>query len=139
MEYNKIFKIIGAAAAAANLFLELSIPEKKEDKLTKNRKGNVSLVRFTARSNFKGSVENESLMKALANFSLMISASKEETFGLNVIESLSIGLPVLAFPAKAIKEIANNNPIVFFFDNEKSFLNSIENEICKIFNFHGFR
>ena len=81
---------------------------------------------------FKGSVENESLMKALANFSLMISASKEETFGLNVIESLSIGLPVLAFPAKAIKEIANNNPIVFFFDNEKNFLNSIENEICKI-------
>ena len=51
-----MFKIIGAAAAAANLFLELSIPEKKEDRLTKNKKGNVILVRLTAKSNFKVSL-----------------------------------------------------------------------------------
>ena len=33
-----IFKIIGAAAAAANLLLELRIPEKNDEMLTKNKK-----------------------------------------------------------------------------------------------------
>ena len=46
------FKIIGAAAAAANLFFEFKIPEKNEDKLTKNKKGKVILVNSTARLNF---------------------------------------------------------------------------------------
>ena len=40
-----MFKIIGAAEATANLLCEFNIAEKKEDKLTNNRKGNVILVR----------------------------------------------------------------------------------------------
>ena len=47
-----IFKIIGAAAATANLLLEFKMPEKKDDKLTNNKKGNVILVNSTARLNF---------------------------------------------------------------------------------------
>ena len=47
--------MIGAAAAAANLLFVFNIPEKKEDKLTKNKKGNVILVRATAKSNFVAS------------------------------------------------------------------------------------
>ena len=47
-----IFKIIGAAAAAANLLLEFKIPEKKDERLTNNKKGNVILVSSTARLNF---------------------------------------------------------------------------------------
>ena len=47
-----IFKTIGAAAAAANLLFEFKIPEKNEDKLTNNKKGNVILTRSTANSNF---------------------------------------------------------------------------------------
>lgn len=81
---------------------------------------------------FRESICNKSLIKELANYSLMISASKEETFGLNVIESLSIGLPILAFPAKSIKEIADSNPIAFFFKDEKSFLSRIDNEMCNV-------
>ena len=81
---------------------------------------------------FKKSIGNKSLIEELANYSLMISASKEETFGLNVVESLSIGLPVLAFPAKSIKEIADSNPIAFFFKDEESFLSKIDNEMCNI-------
>ena len=42
-----IFKIIGADAAA-NLLWELSIPAKKEDKLTNIKKGNVILVKSVA-------------------------------------------------------------------------------------------
>ena len=42
---------MGAAAAAANLFSELRIPAKKDDKLTNARKGKVILVKSTAKSN----------------------------------------------------------------------------------------
>ena len=42
-----IFKIIGAAAAAENLLLEFRIPEKKDDKLTKSKNGNVIPVSYT--------------------------------------------------------------------------------------------
>jgi hypothetical protein len=47
-----IFRIIGAAAAAANLLLEFRIPEKKEERLINIKKGNVILVNSTARLNF---------------------------------------------------------------------------------------
>jgi hypothetical protein len=46
-----MFNTIGAAAAAANLLLELRMPEKKEDKLTNNKNGKVILVSSTANSN----------------------------------------------------------------------------------------
>ena len=49
---NIKFKIIGAAAAAANLLLEFKIPEKKDDKLTNNKKGKVILVNSIAKLNF---------------------------------------------------------------------------------------
>ena len=43
--------MIGAAAAAANLLLELRIPAKKDDRLTNNKNGNVILVSSTAKLN----------------------------------------------------------------------------------------
>ena len=44
LKIKTIFKIIGAAAAAANLLLEFRIPAKKDDRLTNNKNGNVILV-----------------------------------------------------------------------------------------------
>ncbi len=92
----------------------------------------VKSLNISKNINFEGSVENNILLKELTNYSVMISASKEETFGLNIIEALSIGLPILAYPAKSIKEISNNNPIVFYFKDENSFIEVIEKEIKKI-------
>ena len=43
-----MFRIIGAAEAAANLLWELRIAAKKEDKLTNIKNGRVILVRLTA-------------------------------------------------------------------------------------------
>ena len=51
-----IFKIIGAAEAAANLLCEFKIAEKNEDKLTNIKKGNVILVKSIANFNFSLSV-----------------------------------------------------------------------------------
>ena len=50
-----MFKIIGAAEAAANLLFEFKIPEKKDDKLTNSKNGNVILVSSTAKLNFRSS------------------------------------------------------------------------------------
>ena len=55
---NNILRIIGAAAAAANLLWEFSIAEKKEARLIKNKNGKVILVKFMAIFNFSGSFEN---------------------------------------------------------------------------------
>ena len=52
LKISIIFRMIGAAAAAANLLLEFKIPEKKDERLTNNKKGNVILVSSTARLNF---------------------------------------------------------------------------------------
>ena len=47
---KKIFKIIGAAAANANLLWEFNIAAKKDDKLTNNKKGKVILVKYIVNS-----------------------------------------------------------------------------------------
>ena len=52
------FKKIGAPAAAANLLFEFKMPEKKEDRLTNNRKGNVIFVSSTAKLNLFKSFTN---------------------------------------------------------------------------------
>ena len=53
-----MFKIIGAAAAAANLLWEFRIAEKKDAKQIKNKKGKVILVKFIATVIFSKSPTN---------------------------------------------------------------------------------
>ena len=53
-----MFRIIGAAAAAANLLCEFRIAEKNDAKQIKNKKGNVILVKFVANSIFSKSPTN---------------------------------------------------------------------------------
>ena len=54
---------IGVAAAAANLLFEFNIPEKKEHKLTNNKKGKVILVNSTAKLNLILSSTNPGAIK----------------------------------------------------------------------------
>ena len=54
--------MIGAAAAAANLLFVLSIPVKKDDKLTNNKNGNVILVSSTTRLNLNWSPKKPGAM-----------------------------------------------------------------------------
>ena len=63
LDIKTIFSIIGAAAAAANLLLEFKIPEKKDEILTNNKKGNVILVSSTARLNFSPSSKKPGAIK----------------------------------------------------------------------------
>ena len=49
-----MFRIIGAAEAAANLLCEFKIAEKKDARLTNNIKGKVIFVKWVAKANFSG-------------------------------------------------------------------------------------
>tara|TARA_B100001057_G_scaffold490684_1_gene579451 strand:+ start:1772 stop:2824 length:1053 start_codon:yes stop_codon:yes gene_type:complete len=80
---------------------------------------------------FWGSVNNKKLIKSLQEFDIMISASKEETFGLNIIEALSVGLTVAAYPALSIKEISKDTKIVHFYKSEDELIKIIK-DIKKI-------
>ena len=53
IKIKKIFKIIGAAEAAANLLCEFKIAEKNEARLTKSIKGNVTFVSCTGLLTFQ--------------------------------------------------------------------------------------
>ena len=93
---NNIFRIIGAAAAAANLLCEFKIAEKKDARLIKNKKGNVILVRSIAIFNFSVSFENPgaiNLIKAGMNISII----------------------------KIVKNNPNNNKLKIVFANEFAF------------------
>ena len=57
------FKKIGAAAAAANLFLEFSIPAKNEDKITNAKTGKVIHVKSIAKLNLVVSSINPGAIK----------------------------------------------------------------------------
>ena len=57
-----MFKIIGAAAAAANLLCELRIAEKNDAKQIKSKKGKVILVKFIATDIFSKSPTNPGAM-----------------------------------------------------------------------------
>ena len=50
---KRMFKIMGAAEAIANLLFEFNIAEKKDAKLINNKKGKVILVKVTANSIFE--------------------------------------------------------------------------------------
>ncbi len=76
---------------------------------------------------FLGSISNKTLIKLLKNFDIMISASKEETFGLNIIEALSLGLPIAAYPAQSIQEISKGTKIVRYFKNEDELIKIVKN------------
>ena len=70
-----MFKIIGAADAAANLLWELSMPAKKEDRLTNIKKGKVILVKSVATLIFSLSSTNPGAIK-LTTIGMKISATK---------------------------------------------------------------
>ena len=71
------FRIIGAAAATANLLCEFRIPEKKDDKLTNSKKGKVILVNSIASLNFN-------------SFSIKPGAIRKTKNGVNISASIII-------------------------------------------------
>jgi glycosyltransferase involved in cell wall biosynthesis len=81
---------------------------------------------------FEGSIDNNKLLDTIKNYDAMLSASETETFGLNIIECLSRGVPVISYPAKTILEITLNNPIIFFYNNNNELISTLKHFTEKV-------
>ena len=64
---------------------------------------------------FKGIIKDILEIKKLAD--LVLIPSKDESFGLSALESMSLGIPVIARAVGGLKEIIINNENGFLFEN----------------------
>ena len=84
-----MFKIIGAAAAAANLLCEFRIAEKKDAKQMKNKKGKVILVKFTATVIFsKSPIKRTGRNRFIRNILIGIGNSKDTSL-IDIVKQLT--------------------------------------------------
>ena len=98
MIIKKIFKIIGAAEAAANLLCEFKIAPKNDDKLTNRRNGNVILVRLI-------------VVSSLSEFSINPGAIKNTNQGINIS---TIKIKNKSTKVKKLKILFANFSLFFF-------------------------
>jgi len=75
---------------------------------------------------FEGSVENRNLLERIKNYDVMISASENETFGINIIESLALGIPVISYPAPTLIEITKGNPLAIFYKDKEHLISLLK-------------
>ncbi len=86
---------------------------------------------FELKDNIKlwGFQPNEKMKKILTNSNMYLMTSKEESFGLVLIEAMSYGIPCIAYSsAKGAKEIINSkNGYIIENRNRKDYINKIFN------------
>ena len=75
----------------------------------------------------KGSVSNNILIKSMNEFDAMISGADYETFGINLIESLFFGIPVISYYAETAIEVCGKNPLSHFYQSDKELLEKMKN------------
>lgn len=75
----------------------------------------------------RGIVTREDLLKSYKNYSLLVSTSVSETFGLAIAEALSNGLPVICTDSGGPRDFVNeNNGIIVPIRNPQSIADSIK-------------
>ena len=99
MIIKKIFKIIGAADAAANLLCEFKIAPKKDDKLTNKRKGKVILVKLIVISNLSEfSVKPGAIKKTNQGINISTTKTKNKITKVRKLKMLPANILALFFP-----------------------------------------
>ena len=58
---------------------------------------------------FEGRISNDDVPEALSKMDLFCVTSVSESFGVSVLEAMSVGIPVVATDAPGFKEIIENN------------------------------
>ena len=90
---------MGIAEAAANLLWEFKIPEKKDDKLTKNKNGKVILVKFITNTIFSSSPEKPGAIKKTNNgIKISINKTIKNKPKIKKLKILVAKLSALSFP-----------------------------------------
>ena len=99
MIIKKIFKIIGAADAAANLLCEFKIAPKKDDKLTNKRKGKVILVKLIVISSlYEFSVKPGAIKKTNQGINISTTKTKNKITKVRKLKMLLAIILALFFP-----------------------------------------
>lgn len=75
---------------------------------------------------FKGQIEHDALLPKYSDYSLLLSTSRSETFGLSVAEAIAYGTPVVCTDSGGIRDFVNeSNGIVVGIRNVDSIVGAI--------------
>lgn len=84
----------------------------------------------------KGPCSHESLLELYSSYSLLLSTSVSETFGLSVAEAIAHGTPVVCTDSGGVRDFVNEgNGIVVPIRDVESIIESVEKVLAKEFNF----
>jgi len=99
----KAFKLVLSSIPDLKLMIIGDGPERENlEKLARS-------LNISKRIIFTNILRGESLAKALQTNDIFVTASKTETFCISALEAMAVGLPVIAFGEKGIREVVQNN------------------------------
>ena len=85
---------------------------------------------------FHGLLTSEKIIKVLESTNVVVSASKLETFGMTIIESLSCGIPVVATKSGGPEEIINKDNGILISSNSPQELSKAMEQIYNNYSFY---
>ena len=114
-----VFLCVGRVAVEKNLeaFLDLDLPGSKV--IVGDGPALVELTRKYPQATFLGARQGEALAEAYAAADVFVFPSKTDTFGLVLLEALSSGLPVAAFPVTGPRDVIGSAPVGVLNDDLK--------------------
>lgn len=120
MPYKNVETLILALEFLPNYELHLlsKINPKREKEL-------IETTPKDARIEFYGGVTDQEYKEILSSAHALVTASKEEGFGLPIIEAMSIGVPVICSDIEIFHEVAGNAGLFFNPDSPEDFAKQV--------------
>lgn len=120
MPYKNVETLIAALEFLPDYELHLlsTINPKREKEL-------VEIAGKDARIEFYGGVTDKEYSGLLASAHALVTASKEEGFGLPIIEAMSVGVPVVCSDIEIFHEVAGDAGLFFNPDSPKDFAKQV--------------
>lgn len=121
MPYKNVEVLIkGMAHLPPDFTLRLmsKIADNRKEELKKLIKPNVNVV-------FHNGVSDDEYLNLLKNAHCLAFGSKEEGFGLPIVESQMIGTPVVCSDMEIFHEVAGDGALFFDYDNPKEFADQV--------------
>lgn len=119
-KYKNIEQVIRAINALPEykLFLAGSCSETRKNQL-------LSIARDSKQLKFLGKISDSDYEQYLINSRALVMPSKDEGFGLPIVEAMSVGCPVICSDIEVFREIASSAGIFFELNNTDSLVDAI--------------
>lgn len=121
LQYKNVETLIAAMKYLTDYKLVLlgPISSKRQAELTK-------LIPSGATVDFHGGVQNEEYTKILSDNAVLVSASRDEGYGLPVAEALGLGIPAVITDMPVFHEVASDGALYASADSPKEFADQIK-------------